>query len=589
MPTSSDSSPLGLTHRRSLVRAAVGGAVAVGALGGLVRLTQGGDQGEDDPSGSLTLSADDGSDVAFLSVPLEARLVRGRDGLHQSAELSTSTYSMAAITWRAAEAAPSVSVRARRDGTWTAWTRLPQIEDRPAEAQGRDVREGTAAWWAGPSRSIQVRVRGDLPDDLSLVLLHPAARDSDDEAGWGTPETPEVLGRRSGDALAPQPDIVTRRQWGADESWRNGSPSYDTTINQVHVHHTASGNTYARADVPALLRGFYRYHTQSLGWSDIGYNFLVDKYGRTFEGRAGGVARPVRGAHTLGFNTDSTGVSVIGNYELVAPTEAIIDAVAAVAAWKLDAYGRQPRGTTTVRSSGSDKYAAGALVKLRVIDGHRDTNGTACPGGRLYERLPDIRTRAHAIAATGATTEPPPPTPVGLVTAAVVTGSAVVGRRLRAWRGTYDPATATAALQWLRDGAPIEGETRPRHRCTEADVGSELAVRVTTTAEGRTPLVELVPAGPVRAPATLAVEAVRTGRGRLRVMIQLQPPSGVAVLPSGEVTVRIGRRRAVVPVADLDSPVVLGRRAPLAPSTRLLRVTYPGDASFTGTETTLQV
>ncbi len=572
--------------------------MAVGALGGVVRLTQGTD-GDEDGAGSLTLAAEDGSDVAFLAVPIAARLVRGRDGVHQSAALPTSTYSMAAVTWRGTEGPPRVSVRARRDGTWTAWTPLPHIDDRPAEDRDRDVREGTVAWWAGPSRSIQVRVQGALPPDLTLVLLHPAPRDADAGAGWAPSET---LGRRTVDRPAPQPALVTRVQWGADESWRDGSPRYDTTIGQVHVHHTASGNTYSRADVPALLRGFYRYHTQSLGWSDIGYNFLVDKFGRTFEGRAGGVTRPVRGAHTLGFNTDSTGVSVIGNYDQVAPTEAIIDAVAAVAAWKLDAFDRRPQGTTTVRSSGSDKYAAGASVRLPVIDGHRDTNDTACPGSQLYQRLPDIRSRAQAIAAgtgTGAgepqpteppaPSEPPGPAPVAVVTASVVSGARLVGRPVQARKGSFDPSTARTTFQWLRDGVPVEGDTRPRHRCTEADVGHELAVRITTSAKGRTPLVELLPAGPVQAPSTMTVDPERRERGRLRLQVDLQAPAGVDAPPTGEVTVRIGDRRVVVAVEDLDKPIVLGRRRPLVPSANRLVVTYGGDASFTGTEVALRV
>ena len=70
---------------------------------------------------------------------------------------------------------------------------------------------------------------------------------------------------------------------------------------------------------------------------------------------------------------------------------------AAVAAWKLDRYGRDPRGHTRVTSEGSDRYAAGRKVRLPVIDGHRDTNDTACPGQHLYDALPRIRRRAKKI------------------------------------------------------------------------------------------------------------------------------------------------------------------------------------------------
>ena len=150
---------------------------------------------------------------------------------------------------------------------------------------------------------------------MRLVLLPPASR-PDDEL------SPRTAARRStGTPKAPRPDIRTRKQWGADESWRDGSPRTNRTIEQVHVHHTVSGNTYSRKETAALIRGMYRYHTKSLGWSDIGYNFLVDRFGRIWEGRAGGIAQPVRGAHTLGFNDTSMGVSVIGNFEQAAPTD----------------------------------------------------------------------------------------------------------------------------------------------------------------------------------------------------------------------------------------------------------------------------
>ena len=82
---------------------------------------------------------------------------------------------------------------------------------------------------------------------------------------------------------------MRRRAWGANEKWRNGGPWFNRTIQQVHVHHTVNSNDYAPEDVPALLRGIYRYHTKNLGWSDVGYNFLVDRFGGT--GRAARAAR----------------------------------------------------------------------------------------------------------------------------------------------------------------------------------------------------------------------------------------------------------------------------------------------------------
>ena len=143
--------------------------------------------------------------------------------------------------------------------------------------------------------------------------------------------------------------------------------------------------------MPGILRGMYRYHTKTLGWFDIGYNFLVDRFGRAWVGRSGGVNRLVQGAHTLGFNKHSVGIAVIGNLDERRPSEEGADTVIRLAAWKLDRHASDAKGDVRVRSTGSDKYAEDERVRLPVIDGHRDTNDTACPGKRLYEKLPEIR------------------------------------------------------------------------------------------------------------------------------------------------------------------------------------------------------
>ena len=97
---------------------------------------------------------------------------------------------------------------------------------------------------------------------------------------------------------------------------RRAAPRYADAVHMVFVHHTDTPNGYAPGDVPAIIRSIYTYHVRSNGWNDIGYNFLVDAYGRVFEGRAGGIDRPVIGAQTQGFNTGSVGIAVIGNGSL---------------------------------------------------------------------------------------------------------------------------------------------------------------------------------------------------------------------------------------------------------------------------------
>ena len=147
------------------------------------------------------------------------------------------------------------------------------------------------------------------------------------------------------------------------------------------VHHTVNANDYTRAEVPGLLRSIYAYHTQSRGWSDVGYNFLVDRFGRIWEGRYGGVDRAVVGAHTLGYNDYAFAMSAIGNYDIKQPSSAMVQAYGALFAWKLSLHGidaSSPRQTV-----GPDDFPA--------INGHRDAGSTACPGRYLYAKLGRIR------------------------------------------------------------------------------------------------------------------------------------------------------------------------------------------------------
>jgi uncharacterized protein with LGFP repeats len=143
-----------------------------------------------------------------------------------------------------------------------------------------------------------------------------------------------------------------------------------------------------------MVRGIYAYHVKSNGWSDIGYNFLVDRYGRAYEGRAGGIDRYVLGAHTGGFNVDSFGVSLLGDFSTVPPSDGTMDTVSRILAWKLGSAYRDPRGTAVLTSAGggTSKFPAGRAVTFDVVSGHRDAGNTSCPGATTYARLPALRT-----------------------------------------------------------------------------------------------------------------------------------------------------------------------------------------------------
>ncbi|GGW74133.1 hypothetical protein GCM10010320_64880 [Streptomyces caelestis] len=194
--------------------------------------------------------------------------------------------------------------------------------------------------------------------------------------------------------IGPRPRIVTRRGWGAAEGLRERGFRYTKKVKAAFVHHTASGNNYRCSQVPSLIRSIYRYHVRSMGWRDIGYNFVIDKCGKIYEGRAGGVARPVLGAHTLGFNNNSMGIAVLGSYGAKKPSAAAVRAVARLTAWKLGLYGVNPRGKTYLKSGGSNLHRKGKKVRLNVISGHRDGFKTECPGWKLYSKLGSARSKA---------------------------------------------------------------------------------------------------------------------------------------------------------------------------------------------------
>jgi uncharacterized protein with LGFP repeats len=201
-----------------------------------------------------------------------------------------------------------------------------------------------------------------------------------------------------------QPPIVSRATWGADESKVDDPPTYLDKIDAAFVHHTTDANSYSCADTPAILRAIFTYHVESNGWNDIGYNFIIDKCGTIYEGRAGGVDLPVMGAHTYGFNSYSTGISVIGNYATDGRATATVqNAISRIAAYKLGQYGVDPTGKVTLTAAGNTGvYDKGEEATLYTISGHRDGYATECPGDDLYSKLPEIRRFAASPAANAA-------------------------------------------------------------------------------------------------------------------------------------------------------------------------------------------
>jgi hypothetical protein len=299
----------------------------------------------------------------------------------------------------------AVQVRTRAGGRWRAWTdvevQLGTGSD-PASREAQDARTGSDLLFVGPSDAVQVRVdsAGGTPRDLRLSLVDPGVSRADAASTDGTSAArPVLLGGGVAQAALSVPEHVSRAGWGADESLRSCTSPSTQALRGGILHTTATSNDYTAEQSPAVVRAMYAYHTRSLKWCDLGYNFLVDKFGTLYEGRAGSVTRHVIGSHTGGFNTGTVGVSMIGHHDLVAPTAAQLRTVERVFAWKLGGAGLDPQGTTTYASGGGSatRTASGTVVEKPVISGHRDYSTKSCPGDLAYPLLGDIRAAVAAM------------------------------------------------------------------------------------------------------------------------------------------------------------------------------------------------
>ncbi|MGW6336563.1 N-acetylmuramoyl-L-alanine amidase [Nocardia rhamnosiphila] len=305
----------------------------------------------------------------------------------------------------------TVMIRAQQpDGSWGQWYEANPIDGADGVAAGGPT--GTDPIYVGNTTSVQVLVtrkpqpHGDdplgrtpaaaggpqQPPDLTAVLIDPGRGAVDDQLQ-------DIAAALPGGG----PRVITRNQWGADESIRCQEPTYDDGLGGVTVHHTAGRNDYSKSESAGIVRAIYAYHSQTLGWCDMGYNALVDKYGQIFEGRYGGLDKPVQGAHAGGFNENTSGVAIMGDYQVEQPTDASIEATGKFIGWRARIAGLDPKGQTTMYSEGTEftPYAQGEEVHLPVVFAHRDVGNTSCPGDAAYAQMDRIRTIAAG--AAGAT------------------------------------------------------------------------------------------------------------------------------------------------------------------------------------------
>jgi hypothetical protein len=275
-----------------------------------------------------------------------------------------------------------ILVRARVRGTWTPWLEVP-FADGEAPDRGEEGRPGrhSEPVWLGQADAYEL----DAPPLVGAIEVHAV-----EPVGLTRTRVPAGAA-----GAATEPSIRSRAAWGARPPTKHPSTTQDLKL--AIVHHTVSGNTYSRSEVPAVLRSIQAYHQVARGYGDIAYNILVDRFGVAWEGRAGGLRNVVLGGHSQGFNTGAVGVSVIGDYRTAGVSSAIFETVARVIAWKLAIHHVNPRSTVPYTSAGSARYPAGTTVTLPRVVGHRDVQSTDCPGGNLYRRLPALRTRVNEL------------------------------------------------------------------------------------------------------------------------------------------------------------------------------------------------
>ncbi|WP_176742503.1 peptidoglycan recognition protein [Streptomyces sp. LUP47B] len=431
-------------------------------------------------------------------------------GKRELPRTETKEFSLLGVSWtgvtKPLEGKAQVRTRSSDTGEWTAWQDLETNIDPPEDPEEREGARGASEpLWVGPSDGVQVQVvhedgttSAGLPKGLEVNLVDPGiataaeqknAGDDTDPAAFAADETPTptptptptVSDSASASptatptdtatatatatpsptatiptappSTAPEPSMVSRAGWGADESLSPDPSEYNADVKAVFVHHTDGSNDYSCADSAAIVRGIYAYHTQTNGWNDIGYNFLVDKCGTIFEGRKGGVDLPVLGAHTYGWNRESTGIAVLGNFTDAGASNAALTSVARITAWKLGQYGVDPNSTVQLKAGATQKnlagtsFTAGSLYTFNRVSGHRDGYATECPGTSLYAQLPTIRAWASG---------PVQGLNLTSLTGAVLSGSTywTKGAITAKWTATT-PASLISKFELLVDGKVV--------------------------------------------------------------------------------------------------------------------------------------
>jgi len=355
----------------------------------------------------------------FISTPKLATKIGPKFSFQILHKVGVRKFSLVGVTWLGdLSSGTEIQAKVHDKSGWSKWQSLSYSPDHGPDArtvEAKSARRGTDPLITAESDGIEVRAIGNsaiIPKNLEVSLIDSVQTPQDAQTFQSAKSSVGISQRvgstliKSG-ALVSRPNIVTRAEWGADESWRDPSPRISSKIIAGFIHHTATTNSYNPEDGPAQMRSLYAYFTKSLKYADMGYNFLVDRYGVVYEGRAGctlsatecdGPSRAVIGAHTAGMNDNTFAISAIGNFQIGSINDAtaqlMMKAISGLMAWKIAPYNLDPSAMASIPStdtSGLSKYRNGTTATVPVISGHRDVGRTVCPGKYLYSFIPKIR------------------------------------------------------------------------------------------------------------------------------------------------------------------------------------------------------
>lgn len=421
------------------------------------------------------------------------------------------------------------------DGRWSRWVSAAANGHGP-EARPAPDRQVGGPIWTGGTTALQVRAERSMSGVHLHMVNVTASASATPLAGSmssdGLPLATPVLAAGPG-----QPPIIARRAWAEGVEVPRVAPEYGA-VRMAFVHHTENPNGYAASEVPDMLRAIYVFHRYVNGWNDIGYNFVIDLYGRIFEARAGGIDEPVVGAQAGGYNLVSTGVAVLGSFTAVPISHAARVALEALLAWKLSLHGVPAQGTVTVRvnpaGASYSRFPANARVPLPRIAGHRDGDATECPGNALYQELPAIRDGVQRLAPnpTRATlTLAAPAVPPSTLSTPEATGSTENGS------STPDQQQSLSGVVALLDGTPVINAPvliQARTASRKGEVVSERTLAEATTDSAGTWTVDTTPVGPDG--SRMWVRALCPGAPGIGACVSdpLRLPAGMSVAASTE-------------------------------------------------------